>query len=265
MSHSSFKLELAAMTLGALALALPHHALAQATPTKSAPAPSGAPGAASPKVQALVGVWGSSKSERGVIPPEGQIAFKPEYEARRREAERKFKSHEILPSRNAQCIPDGLPDMMTFGFRLEANAEYMTMIGGNGPTIRVIWLNKKTHTEDRLLFPSYGGEGIAHWEGDTLVVDTIGLTASNEITYGLPLDDDHIHIVERFRVKSVDEIELTATIESPKALLKPWTYKSEFKRRPLNGEIVYCDRPVVNDSLNLTPPKGGYVPPGAVE
>lgn len=231
-----------------------------------AASPAGTPTAAAPaRIQALVGIWQKTRSDRGVVPPAGQIAFTPVYEARRREAERKFTAHEILPGRNSKCIPDGLPDMMTFGFRLEANAEYLTMIGGNGPTIRIIWLNRKQHTEDRLLFPTYGGEGIAHWDGNTLVVDTIGLTASNEITYGLPLDDEHIHIIERFSPKSADEIEVTTTIESPAALLKPWTYQSSFQRRPLNGDIAYCDRPVVNDSLDLTPPKGGYVPPGADE
>lgn len=258
---------IAALTLSVAAAFAPCHVSAQEGPAASKSAiPAGPPAVAPPKVQALVGSWSITKSGRGLVaPPAGFISYTPAYEAKRAEIERKFKAHEILPGRNAKCIPDGLPDMMQFGFRLEANADYMTMIGGNGPTIRTIWLNKKQHTEDRLLFPTYGGEGIAHWEGDTLIVDTIGLNSGNEITYGLPLNDEHIHIVERFRLRSPNEVEVVTTVESPVALTKPWVYTSIFGRRAFNGEIPYCDRPVDGDSLDLTPPTGGYVPPGADE
>lgn len=267
MRYLQFKKQAAIVAVAIAAILMPYQGFAQAGPTASkAATPNGPPAVAPPKVQALAGTWSITKSGRGsVAPPKGFISYTPAYEAKRAEVERKFNAHEVLPGRNAKCIPDGLPDMMQFGFRLEANADYMTMIGGNGPTIRTIWLNKKTHTEDRLLFPTYGGEGIAHWEGDTLVVDTIGLNSGNEITYGLPLDDEHIHIVERFRLKSANEMEIVTTIESPLALTKPWVYTSIFGRRAFTGEISYCDRPVDNNSLDLTPPTGGFVPPGADE
>jgi hypothetical protein len=240
-------------------------ATAAAAATAPAPGAYAAPAAAPAAIRAFTGVWGSISSERGVVPKKESIPLKPEYEVRRADLERRL-GKEVIEGRNSKCIPDGMPDMMAMSFRLEANAEYMTMIGGNGPAIRLIWLNRNEHKPERLLFPSYGGDAIARWDGDTLIVDTIGLNSGNELSYGLAADDEHLHIVERWRLLSPTRLEVVTSIESPAALTKPWVYKSLFGRRDLSGDIVYCDRPVINyNTLDLTPPKGGYIPPGATE
>ena len=227
--------------------------------------PSGPPAAAPENIRAFAGVWRKVTSGRGVVPAKDSISLKPAYEARRAELERRL-GREVIEGRNSKCIPDGMPDMMEMGFRLEVNAEYMTMIGGNGPTIRLIWLNRPEHTPDNLLFPTYGGEAIAHWEEDTLVIDTIGLNSGNELSYGLAADDDQLHIVERWMLISPSDLEVITTIESPAALVEPWTYKITYARQPVTGGITYCDSPVINyNTLDLTPPKGGYIPPGAEE
>jgi hypothetical protein len=158
-----------------------------------------------------------------------------------------------------------MPDMMVFGFNVWATADYLVVYGGYG-TVRPVWLNRTTHTPANKLFATYQGESIGRWDGDTLVIDTMGLEASNEITYALSLNDPDMHIIERWRMLSVGELEVETTIESSKSLTKPWTYTVVYGRRPsddLVGPITYCDRPTVNGSLDLTPPEGGYVPPGA--
>lgn len=228
---------------------------------------SGPPAPAPAKVHELVGVWGLSKSSKasGPVPPKGTVPLVPAVEAKRAELERMNKAGEVIPGRNAKCIPAGLPDMMVFGFNVWATAEYLIVYGGYG-TVRPVWLNRTEHTPDNKLFPSYQGESIGRWDGDTLVVDTIGLVADNEITYGLSLEDPDMHIVERFRILNPRELEVVTTIESKKSLTKPWTYTNVYARRAsseLIGPITYCDSPTVDDALDLTPPSGGYIPPGA--
>lgn len=241
-----------------------HSALAQAPAGESIP--SGPPAAAPTNVQAFAGVWSIIKSWMiSAVPPKNLVPFSPTYESRRAELERMDKAGEVIPGRDAKCIPGGLPDQLTFGFRIEANAEYLTMIGGTGPTIRLIWLTKKAHTLDKLLFPTYGGESIAHWEGKTLVIDTIGLNAGNELSYAMAANDDHLHIIERWRMISSTKLENTVTIQSNKALTKPWIYTNVYERRALTSDIIYCDRPLIDNRLDLTPPEGGYIPPGATE
>lgn len=274
-----------AVALGALSLTLTSACFAQgaapparggsgqplisgANPGPPAAAPvQGPPAPAPAKVHALVGVWGLSKSSKasGPVPPKGTVPLVPEMEAKRAELERMNKAGEVIPGRNAKCVPAGLPDMMVFGFNLWATAEYLIVYGGYG-TVRPVWLNRTEHTPDNKLFPSYQGESIGHWEGNTLVVDTVGLVAENEITYGLSLEDPDMHIVERFHLLNPGELEVVTTIESKKSLTKPWTYTNVYARRAssqLVGPITYCDQPTVNGSLNLTPPSGGYIPPGA--
>lgn len=227
----------------------------------------GPPAEAPAKVHNLVGVWSMIQSSKmsGPVPPKGMVPLTAPYEAKRAELERMNKAGEVIPGRNAKCIPSGLPDMMVFGFNVWATAEYLIVYGGYG-TIRPVWLNRTEHTPANKLFPSYQGESIGRWDGDTLVIDTIGIEPSNEITYGLSLEDPDMHIVERWRLRNPRELEVVTTIESKKSLTQPWTYTVIYGRRPsseLIGPITYCDRPTQNGSLNLTPPSGGYVPPGA--
>jgi hypothetical protein len=230
-------------------------------------AAAGPPALEPAKVHDLVGAWSILKTSKsdGPVPRAGDVPLIPELEKKRAELERMQKAGENLPGRNSKCIPAGLPDMMVFNFNVWATAEYLIVHGGYG-TLRPIWLNRTAHTPASKLFPSYQGESIGHWEGNTLVVDTIGLDPSNEITYALSLDDPDMHIIERWTLLDPKELKIVTTIESKKSLTKPYTYTNVYDRRP-SSEIItpitYCDKPLLNGEMNLTPPTGGYIPPGA--
>lgn len=259
-----------------LSLLIAGNSVAQAPPPGGGGGSPGAPGRsadvdgppkpAPAKLHNFVGVWSILKSgKKGPVPDQGDIPFTPAYEARRAELMRMDKAGIVIPGRNAKCKPTGMPDMMTFGFIVSATADYMTVLGGYG-TFRPVYLNRKQHTASNVLFPTYQGENIAHWEGDTLVIDSIGYDPTNEITYGLAIDDPDMHIVERWKLINKNELEVSITINSKIALTRPYTYTMVYARRPsseLVGEVTYCDQPLVNDSLDLTPPSGGYIPPGA--
>ncbi|MGC3980406.1 MAG: hypothetical protein QM808_04015 [Steroidobacteraceae bacterium] len=228
----------------------------------------GAPKPAPAKLQNFVGVWSILRSaKRGPVPEQGDIPFTAAYEAKRAELMRQDKAGEVIQGRNRLCKPTGMPDMMTFGFIVSATAEYMTVFGGYG-TFRPVYLNRKQHTKSNLLFPTYQGENLGSWDGDTLVIDSVGYDPTNEITYGMAFDDPNVHIVERWKLLNKNELEVQITINSNVALTKPYTYTMAYARRPsseLVGEVAYCDQPLVNDSLDLTPPSGGYIPPGATQ
>ena len=89
---------------------------------------------------------------------------------------------------------------------------------------------RQIHTDGRPLpaeprEPSWFGYSVGRWEGDVLVVDTVGV---NEKTW---LDDsghphsDALRIVERFQRPNIGRMEVQITIDDPKAYLKPWTVK----------------------------------------
>jgi hypothetical protein len=79
---------------------------------------------------------------------------------------------------------------------------------------------------------TYNGDSIGKWEGDTLVVDTIGF---NDITWldhvGLP-HSEALHVTERIRRVDHDTLQDDFTIEDPKAYTKPWTAQQIYKLKP---------------------------------
>src|SRR5205807_2951111 len=76
---------------------------------------------------------------------------------------------------------------------------------------------------------SLSGESIGHYEGDELVVDTIGIAATAPVDKFFTPHTDQIHLIERFRLASGgDRLEVRVHIEDPGAFTVPW-----------NGRIVY--------------------------
>ena len=91
---------------------------------------------------------------------------------------------------------------------------------------RIIPLNE-THPDD--LDPSYLGDAVGRWEGDTLVVDVVGF---KEHLIGSKISTDALHIVERFTRVDYNTIEYEARVEDPKALTRPYTITSKYMLRP---------------------------------
>jgi hypothetical protein len=137
--------------------------------------------------------------------------------------------------------------------------------------VRYVWTDGRAHTPADQLFDSLNGESIGHWEGETFVIDTIGLT-TNEIVLGVPVPN--MHVVERVRLTDPNSLEITSTISAPGALKAPWVYTRHYVRAqtpfgPGGGAGCNGDRSVDprtgKQGFDLTPPKGGFVPPGATE
>lgn len=263
MMKSSFKGALLAALLAAIpalpALAQGDTGLQYAGPVNPGPAPA--------DIQQFVGQWGVEKSwKKGPVPEKGELPFTPYMEAKRAKLMAEDKANIVLQGRNARCLPGGVFDAFTFGFRVEANAYYMLVIGGEGPTLRPIWLQKKTHTPDRLLFPTYGGESLGHMEGNTLVIDTVGINEDDELTYALSAEDPKIHLIEKWKLISPNELQVDGYVYSKKAFTKPWHFTMVYSRQPLTNDFNYCDDPSKSDQLNINnPPVDRYIPPGATQ
>ena len=85
---------------------------------------------------------------------------------------------------------------------------------------RVIPLNAK-HPDD--LIPSYMGNSVGHWEGDTLVVDVIGFNDKTWLAGTGTFHTDALHVTERYTRVDKDQINYDVTMEDPNVLTKPWT------------------------------------------
>jgi hypothetical protein len=105
----------------------------------------------------------------------------------------------------ANCLPPGMPGMMTQPYPIDG----------------------RPHPKDPDQL--FNGHSIGHWEGDTLVVDTVGFVPWSMISPGVGHSDD-MHIVERIRRTGPESIEIKQTITDPKVLAEPWTVSHFYKR-----------------------------------
>jgi hypothetical protein len=143
------------------------------------------------------------------------------------------------------CFPPGVPRIYLHPMPLEIvqlPGEVIMMFEYDR-LIRHIYTDGRKHDEN-LDPPLWMGDSIGKWEGDTLVVDTIGF---NDKTWLDRIGHPHseaLHVVERIRRVDQATLEDAITIDDPKAYKKPWTVQTTFELRPghdLNWEGVCED------------------------
>lgn len=117
---------------------------------------------------------------------------------------------------------------------------------------RRIYMDGRQHDNPE---PSYFGQSIGHWEGKTLVIDTIGIRAEAQILQGVPVGNTSTHVIERFRLLDPNTLELIKTVENPEVFTKPWVSTRTMKRtqEPFYESYCWTDRDAV-DGTDLTPP-----------
>jgi hypothetical protein len=127
---------------------------------------------------------------------------------------------------HVRCKGSGGPRLYhtPYGFEIidMPEMQQVFVVGVGGPhTWRVFYMDGRQHPKD--LDPSYYGNSIGHWEGETLVVDTVGY---NErfwfVREGLP-HTEQLHLIEKFSRPEYDTLRYEVTIDDPGAYTKPWT------------------------------------------
>jgi hypothetical protein len=169
-----------------------------------------------------------SAVQRTVIPP-APVNEKAKAEmAARRAQQQQSKPTEL--SGGAACLPGGFPGMMGPVFPLEVlqSPGQVTIIAEAFAQVRRIYLNEKQIAfEDAE--PLFWGHSVAHWEGNTLRVNTIGLKDSVRVS-GVP-HSDKLQINERITVTSADSWEDQITVTDPEYLTGPWIWTYKYVRR----------------------------------
>ena len=133
---------------------------------------------------------------------------------------------------HASCWPVGVPGFilrpMTEPMYFIQTPKEVVMILSSKQEIRHIYLTDK-HSAD--VTPSWYGESIGHYEGDTLVVDTVGINESTWIDgFGTP-HTKQLHVIERFRlVEGGQVLEANLHIEDPGAFTMPWNGIQRFRQ-----------------------------------
>jgi hypothetical protein len=132
----------------------------------------------------------------------------------------------------AKCLPPGMPRTMSTIFPFEISVEpnrVLVLFEAGG--VRWIWTDGRKHPSEDELDPTFMGDSVGHWEGDTLVVDTVGLRGDTVFDASGAPHSDKLHVVERIRVTGPDRLEDRMTIEDPVAFARPWEDVQVYDRK----------------------------------
>jgi len=132
----------------------------------------------------------------------------------------------------SSCVPAGVPFFMGYGgpdpiVFLQTPKE-VWMMWQEDNQIRRIYMNVP-HSKN--LKPSWYGESVGHYEGDTLVIDTIGLNAKTVVDIYRTPHTEKLHVVERWRmVDNGQAMEAVFTVDDPDSFYQPWTAMRKYRR-----------------------------------
>jgi hypothetical protein len=131
----------------------------------------------------------------------------------------------------SQCLPAGLPRTVMLGLfpqQIVQTPTQIVMLYEYMNVFRVIPLNAK-HPDD--IIPSYTGNSVGRWDGDTLVVDVIGFNDKTWLAGTGTFHTDALRVTERFTRVDKDQINYEVTMDDPNVLTKSWTLRSTLMLR----------------------------------
>jgi hypothetical protein len=203
-----------------------------------------------------------------------QTKFTPEWQAKLDALKKTAHAEEAADANNPAAFEEfgrlggcgwtpGFPATMLPGtYEWRVTPEEATLISLLG-SVRHIYTNGRSHPPADELWPMSEGDSIGHWEGDTLVVDTVSIRSPIYFAglargAGLPAVpmSNELHSIERIRMIDHDQMQIDLTLEDPIALMKPlhvifnWNRVKDIDRMEQNADD--CDsaaserNPIVN-------------------
>jgi hypothetical protein len=152
---------------------------------------------------------------------------------------------------STQCFPHGMPRIMESPYPIE-----IVQVPGE-----IVFLHEVAHNVRKIYLDrpqpknppkTFLGHSVGHWEGDTLVVDTVGLNDRTFIDDEGDSHSDQEHTIERFRkIDGGAKIEMTMTVEDPVTLEHPYSYHRILTWRPdIRPQEYVCEENNRNAPVN---------------
>jgi len=136
---------------------------------------------------------------------------------------------------SARCLPFNVALLNMFLNRVVQTRDLLiAIVEYDIPGYRQIYLDGRSHPKD--LESSWTGHSVGKWEGDTLVIDTVGLNDKTWLGEANP-HTEKLRMTTRIRRPDLGHLEIETTFEDPGALKKPWTLKGRATLAPANEEI----------------------------
>jgi hypothetical protein len=166
------------------------------------------------------------KEYAAALRPSFTSEYQAKYDAIRKSIEADIAADPDHPpvTHDPLCAPPPFPATSTPGmYQWRVTPEETTFVSTVG-AVRHIYTDGRSHPPKDELWPTLMGDSVGHWEGDTLVVDTISTRKRlymGELSGFFVPTSDQLHFTERIRMVNHDQIQIDYTVEDPVALTKP--------------------------------------------
>ena len=176
-----------------------------------------------------INVPGSRQRREGV--PEMKSPYKEQYDAYLNET-----PGPATRDAGALCSPVGMPAMMgmIYGMEILQTPKIVAITSEFGPRTRRIWMNEPLPALAEI-DPTYSGYSVGRWEGNVLVVETIGIRVEQLLGGNVP-HSPKLKLTERFLEKEPGVLVVEMTVDDPDAFVAPWkettrtyAYRADFK------------------------------------
>jgi hypothetical protein len=130
------------------------------------------------------------------------------------------------------CLPPGPSRTLTapFPFILMQQGDMISFLFEYQTLWRVVYMDGRPHPADISDYPDFMGHSIGKWEGETLVIDTIGINERSWLDTAGHEHSGKLHLIERIKKLDNNRLEWTATFEDPVFFSKPWSITRTFTR-----------------------------------
>jgi hypothetical protein len=137
----------------------------------------------------------------------------------------------------SHCLPMGISFSGSFlPYRFVQTPTLLVIIDENDDPARQIYLDGRSHPKDPN--PSFMGHSVGRWEGDTLVVDTVGFNDRGWLGFDNYPQSEKLRVTERYRRPDLGHLELEITFDDPSAFKKPWKMKRVSSLAPKDMELL---------------------------
>jgi hypothetical protein len=177
------------------------------------------------------------------------IPLLPQAEKIYRERVAMSMTEHAFANTSSRCLPIGTPGNMMgapYPVQIVQRPEFIAILFEEGWQFRAVFMNRK-HPEE--LIPSFMGHSTGHWEGKTLVIDTVSMREETTLNFtGLP-HSTQMHVVERIKRLGPDRLEDVIEVTDPQTYSRPFTFTSILNKSDEDLIEYICE----NSKVQVTP------------
>jgi hypothetical protein len=186
---------------------------------------------AHPRVSNQEAAWTGKQPTYFIADLSNNTLLKPWVVERMKKDNAEVLAGKIAFTPHSSCMPAGVPGFHLYGFQpvyFIQTLSQVVMVYSNDQQVRRVYLDVPHSADPK---PSWYGESVGHYEGDTLVVDTIGLNDKTFVNNFRTPHTEKLHVVERFKLADGGKaMQVDITFDDPDAFNAPWSVIQRYDR-----------------------------------